>query len=1087
MDPIVSLQDLLDGQPVWIDPTAPLSAALPSIQASGADGDIGYVLVGAPEQLLGLVTEKDLLRHLQQTQGHLQDQMTEILTSQLHCFPVQEYSDPMQLLNWMEVRQISCSPVVDERGYCLGLVRRQRIQQVCLHIAQLRVQDFQSLLDNSPEIVERFDLNFRHVYVSAEISRVTGMPTKAFLGKTCRELGLSAEMVTVWEAAANQVIISGKPQQIEFETPTTQGVRSFEMVLSPEKDQDGNLRLILCVSRDITERKQTEEVLRASEDRFRLLTESSSELVMRHSLEGIHLYVSPVCQSLLGYQPEEMMGHSAYEFIHPEDIPAIYETHQALLVDAGPQLIRYRVQQKDGEYLWVETLSTLVRDTHNGQPLEIQTSTRNISEQMRYELALEEAIQLSRNILESITNTFFAVDPDWSITYCNDRFAQMLQKSQTQIIGKSLWALQPDLLDTIFYQELRQIKIKEEARIFEGYYEPTQSWYEVHAYPTEDGGISAYFQDVSDRKQAEQQLLNQLSLEQILNEITQGIRRSLDLPTVFETTTKAVGQLLEIGEVLIFQLLQDQGVWISRSSYRQDSPPPIMEEGELPDSEPGRTKPAHKILTVCIENTQDLQTSLYQELSQCFPGGWLITPIEVNQTIWGAFAFHHFHPQRIGSDQEIDLARAITDQLAIAIQQAQLFEQLQATNAELRYQVEVRNAELIQSIDYEQLLRVITDEVRSSLDEKEILQAAVRELCGGLHLGFCLIGSFNQDQSSYTIEYQYSGSTPTLQNQLTQLDPQIFLQLQQRHTVFFSGHSTSQGWLTLVLCPIQDGDQLIGFLQLVRAPREAFLLQEIRLAEQIANQCGIGIRQARLFQATQDQVYQLTELNQLKEEFLHLVSHELRTPLTSMKMALTMLEITGLNERQTRYFQLLQKEWQKEVELVNNLLDLQRLESGQRNTQLIPISLQEWIPSLLEPFQLRCQERQLQLKQAVPDQPLNLISDPGLLTRILSELLNNAVKYTPPGESIQMIVAEYSQHISFHVINTGVEIPKEHLPRIFEKFHRVTTLDRYQQGGTGLGLPLVRKAVEVLGGDIQVQSDNRVTQFRVTLPHQQPT
>ncbi len=1323
LDPIVSLQDLLDRQPVWIDPMAPLSAALQPIQASGAEGDIGYVLVGSPEQLLGVVTEKDLLRHLQQTQGTLQQEIAQLLPPQLTIFQAQQYTDPMQLLNWMNTQQIHCSPVVDERGCCLGVVRRQQIQQICLHIEQQRVQDLQGLLDNSPEIVERFDLNFRHVYVSAELSRITGMPTRAFWGKTCRELGLTEEMITAWEAAANQLIATGEQQGIEFEIPTTQGVRSFEMVLSPEKDQQGHLQFILCVSRDntdrkwaarereeainfrigveqsipigiaaadfqgrqtyvnetfarmvgwssedligetppyiywppeevnaiteafqeglaqgrppqgwelifrrcngerfpvrildaplrngdgqvigmlasvqditaekqaqvmqdiifraipdlflrvnrqgvfldvqgaercllyaanetqvgrsifdslppslaeycltaieealktgeiqiyehklgieghlrdqevrvaplngdtaliivrdITERKQTEEALKASEDRFRLLTEYSSDLVMRHSLEGIHLYVSPVCQSLLGYQPEEMVGRPAYEFFHPEDIPAIYETHQALLVDAGPQRIRYRMQQKNGEYLWVETLSTLVRDGQNGQPLEIQTSTRNVSEQMRYEQALEEAIQLSRNILESITNAFFAVDPEWSITYCNDRFAQMLQKPQSQIIGNNLWSLQPNMLDTIFFQELQQIQIKGKARIFEGFYEPSQSWYEVHAYPTEDGGVSAYFQDISDRKQAEQRLLNQLSQEQILNEITQGVRRSLDLPTVFETTTKAVGQLLGIGEVVIFQLLQDQGIWISRSSSNQERSQLITGGVEIPDSEYWMAKKSRKILTVCMENTPDLQTPFHQELSHRFPGVWLITPIEVNQTIWGAFAFHHFHSQRIWSDQEIDLARAITDQLAIAIQQAQLFEQLEATNAELRYQVEVRNAELIQSINFEQLLRVITDEVRSSLDEKELLQAAVRELYGGLHLGFCLIGIFNPDQSSYTIEYEYSGSTPTLQDPLTHLDPQSLLQLQQRQTVFFSGHSSSLGWLTRVLCPIQDGDQLIGFLQLVRAPREAFLLQEIRLAEQVANQCGIGIRQARLFQATQDQVYQLTELNQLKEEFLHLVSHELRTPLTSMKMALTMLEITGLNEKQTRYFQLLQQEWQKEVELVNNLLDLQRLESGQRNIQLIPISLKEWIPGLLEPFHLRCQERQLQFKQAIPDEPLTLISDPGLLTRILSELLNNACKYTPPEELIQLIVTTRGHQISFQVINTGVEIPKEHLPRIFEKFHRVTTLDRYQQGGTGLGLPLVRKAVEVMGGDIQVQSENLVTQFRVTLP-----
>ncbi|MFQ3614944.1 MAG: ATP-binding protein, partial [Cyanobacteriota bacterium] len=102
---------------------------------------------------------------------------------------------------------------------------------------------------------------------------------------------------------------------------------------------------------------------------------------------------------------------------------------------------------------------------------------------------------------------------------------------------------------------------------------------------------------------------------------------------------------------------------------------------------------------------------------------------------------------------------------------------------------------------------------------------------------------------------------------------------------------------------------------------------------------------------------------------------------------------------------------------------------------------------------------------------------------ILSELLNNAVKYTPAGEQIHLLVSASSLHLHLQVTNTGVQIPAEHLSRIFEKFYRVPKLDQAQQGGTGLGLPLVKKAVELLQGDLQVESQENRTVFEVRLPN----
>ncbi|MEN9231388.1 MAG: HAMP domain-containing sensor histidine kinase, partial [Thermostichus sp. DG02_5_bins_236] len=252
--------------------------------------------------------------------------------------------------------------------------------------------------------------------------------------------------------------------------------------------------------------------------------------------------------------------------------------------------------------------------------------------------------------------------------------------------------------------------------------------------------------------------------------------------------------------------------------------------------------------------------------------------------------------------------------------------------------------------------------------------------------------------------------------------------------------------------------------------------------EQVAIQCSIAIRQARLYQETQNQLQQLMELNQLKEDFLNMVSHELRTPLTSMKMALKMLEVSGINEQQSRYFNILKQEWQKELDLVNDLLDLQRLESGNRPLESTCFSLQQWLQGLLEPFRLRFQERQIGFSAQIPPDPITFTTDVGLLTRILSELLNNAAKYTPAGEQVHLWVSDCLDPLHLRVTNTGVQIPAEHLPHILEKFYRVPQLDQAQQGGTGLGLPLVKKAVQLLRGKLRVESRDNRTLFEVCLP-----
>jgi PAS domain S-box-containing protein len=235
-----------------------------------------------------------------------------------------------------------------------------------------------------------------------------------------------------------------------------------------------------------------------------------------------------------------------------------------------------------------------------------------------------------------------------------------------------------------------------------------------------------------------------------------------------------------------------------------------------------------------------------------------------------------------------------------------------------------------------------------------------------------------------------------------------------------------------------------------------------------------------------DQMKELERLNHLKDDFLSTVSHELRTPMANMIMAIQLLKSAPENKR-AAYLGILERECQRETSLINDLLDLQELTVKPRRRLSEVIHLGAWLSMLLEPFRSRADQFQQSMSlQVHPDTP-RIIADARSLERVASELINNACKYTPAGGAI-VVRAEPSEEdgerawVILSVCNTG-EIPLHEQERIFDKFYRIPKSDSWAQGGTGLGLALVRRVViENLGGEITVVSANGLVTFAVRLP-----
>lgn len=297
-----------------------------------------------------------------------------------------------------------------------------------------------------------------------------------------------------------------------------------------------------------------------------------------------------------------------------------------------------------------------------------------------------------------------------------------------------------------------------------------------------------------------------------------------------------------------------------------------------------------------------------------------------------------------------------------------------------------------------------------------------------------------------------------------------------------------QAWITAIRLhrsippyEIQQGDHWIElkleplFNPFRFAPQSSYPEGMLLLIEDITNRKQVE-------QTLKQQMQALKELSQLKDDFLSTVSHELRTPMSNIKMAIHMLKLTAPTALPSRYLKILQDECNREISLIDDLLDLQRLENGRHVLSLEAIDLRVWLPQLIEPFYERTQVRQQSLLiHIASDLPL-LRTNPSALERIIAELLNNACKYTPPNERIDIKAALIGASLQLTVSNSGVEIAPTEQTRIFEKFYRIPNSDRWKQGGTGLGLALVKKLVEYLEGSIHVYSANRETSFVVQLP-----
>ncbi|MGC1309643.1 MAG: response regulator [Phormidesmis sp.] len=460
----------------------------------------------------------------------------------------------------------------------------------------------------------------------------------------------------------------------------------------------------------------------------------------------------------------------------------------------------------------------------------------------------------------------------------------------------------------------------------------------------------------------------------------------------------------------------------------------------------------------------------------------LLIPLAYKQDVLAVLALHKCSYQKPWEESEIRLLTTLADQAALALSQTWTYERVQAL------------------AQREVLINTITQALHASLEPSEIFAAITQKLGQALFADSCTLSLWTETHSQCVGRYDATGmESPTLPEASLAIarDDVLARLLKTKQPVAIDTASNGNDNLlvqssskaetpctatALLAVPLLAESKITGciILQQVHCDRQ-WQKDEVTLAQAVANQAAVAVQQANLYQKSRSQAKQLLELDQQKNAFFQNISHEFRTPLTltigPLESAVERGE--GLDAEQSA---IALRNSRRLLRLVNQLLDLQRLDAGKMQPTFRPCNLAQFTTEVVEAFQTYCERKQITLSTDIQDCP-PVYLDMEKFDKVLYNLLSNAMKFTPAGKSITVRLKTASGLAKLQVQDEGIGIRADQIPHLFERFRQADGSANRHYEGTGLGLSLVKELSELHGGNVSVQSVyGEGTTFTINLP-----
>jgi signal transduction histidine kinase len=547
---------------------------------------------------------------------------------------------------------------------------------------------------------------------------------------------------------------------------------------------------------------------------------------------------------------------------------------------------------------------------------------------------------------------------------------------------------------------------------------------------------------------------------EVLYRVSRVLGASLDLNEVLTRVMDAVIELTQAERGFLMLIDPDTGKLDLRAARNLE-----RETIESQDMEVSRTvirnviESGQGVVTTDAQN--DPRFAAQESVILYSLRSVLCAPLRVRDRIAGVVYLDNRAQSGLFTDQDLEMLNAFASQAAIAIDNARLYTQTDQALAE-------RVSEL-------ETLTQIDRELNAQLDFTQVVDIARRWAITGTGAADGWIALLEEDIPINIVAGFDETRQAALNGALGALVERCL------------SESSSQN-----LAP-QDGNpaRLIVSMQYTRKPvgvlvverPEPFTSPAQQFLERLAGRAASAIQNARLYKAVQD-------ANQAKTRFVSVVTHELRIPMTSIKGYTDLLRggmVGPINEMQTNFLEVIRNNVERMSVLVSDLSDISHIETGRMKLSLSVVNLGENVKQVLQSVQPKIEEKQQILTVDLPENLPTVNVDPNRLAQVLTNLVSNANKYTDPEGKIDLRARLENEFIRVEVSDSGIGISPEDQKRLFTQFFRSDDPMVREQQGWGLGLNVTQRLVELMGGQIGVQSEYRKgSLFWFTVPVHKP-